>query len=183
MRAEASVDCAALSPTCAGADGSAAMNVQAQGAGHLNVLALDTYEGWISLLARAVDLKQLGIALAWGAIRGHLLFGERGAGPVRPPPKARRSGELFPLPVLWPQDFLSEWETHHRIGCTGFSVECWVALICNTLNALYGVEPAKTSRTPGKVHLKALEGLRDKVERFLSGDSPVSFSFEGVVGE
>lgn len=141
------------------------------------------YEGWISLLGRAADLKQLGIALAWGYINGHLLFSQQSAGPSRLPVAARRTGELFPLPVLWPADFSETWQQHHASSCTVFSIECWVALSCATLNSMYGCSQPVNGRRPGKVHAEALKGLGDKVERFLTGEKPVSFSFESVVSE
>eukprot|EP00435_Cladocopium_sp_Y103_P016983 s2158_g4.t1 len=152
------------------------------GAGHDLPDAPGTYEGWIFLLSRAANLKQFGIALAWGFFRGFFLFQER-AGPVRPPGKSRRSGELFPLPVQWPEDFALVWRQRYVDSCIVFSVRCWVASICAALNSLYGCGCPKTGRSPGKVHVAALNGLQEKVERFLAGDGPVPFRFEDVVEE
>ena len=143
--------------------------------------APETYEGWLSLLSEAQNMRQLGILLAWGFSKGHMLFGAKGAGPQRSPAKAARKGELFPLPVNWPPNFSTDWQPKAASSCTVFSADCWVVCARVALNSLYGFSQVETARRPGKVHQQALLGLRDRVERFLAGDGGWSFSFDEIV--
>lgn len=127
-------------------------------------------------------MRQFGIVLAWGyKRRGHMLFGVNGAEPQQSPSRAARTGELFPLPVAWPPNFSDVWQQKAAVSCTVFSTECWAACACAALNSLYGFKQCETSRKPGKVHVAALEGLRDRISRFLIGDTSRNFSFEDVV--
>eukprot|EP00435_Cladocopium_sp_Y103_P031029 s3055_g7.t2 len=151
------------------------------GAGMNGPDAPTTREGWLSFLTRSSSLKQFGIALAWGAKAGFLLCSPSCARPPRTPSRAKRSGCLYPLPVSWPEDFSSLWGSKYETSCTDFAVECWVTCCCISLNSLYGLPGQGCHRRPGKVHVAALNLLRDKVRRFLDGELPVSFSFEDVV--
>ena len=68
-----------------------------------------TYEGWLLFLAQAASLRQLGISLAWGCRSGHTLLVERSAGPLHSSVSTPHSGGMFPLPVIWPDDFSDLW--------------------------------------------------------------------------
>ena len=139
------------------------------------------YEGWISTLAKVDNLRQMGIMLAWGCRAGHSKVLAARAGPLQPPGRSRSAGELFPLPVCWPDDFSEVWQKNYATSCTEFSVECWVGCACTALNAYYGCGHAEPSRKPGKAHKRALEVLRDKVHRFLKGDTKTGINFKLAV--
>ena len=144
---------------------------------------LGNYGDWLHALSQVSNLRQLGILLAWGQLSGHMLFGGASAGPAQTAAFRRPKGGLFPLPVNWPAEFFSRWQESYATNCTVFSVECWVALSCAALNCLYGFKRRAGERRPGKVHTVALEGLKGKVTRFLSGDGSFPFSFGDVVQE
>ena len=55
---------------------------------------------WLWLLTRSSDLKQFGIALAWGWHGGFVAFSPCCARPPRPAAKAKRSSGLFPCQCL-----------------------------------------------------------------------------------
>ena len=134
-------------------------------------------------MSQVVNLRQLGVLLAWGQLSGHMLFGNSSAGPPQASARMKRGGALFPLPVNWPADFFQRWHKSFVTHCTEFSVECWVALSCVALNCLYGFKRQSPERRPGKVHAAALEGLRSRIRRFLTRDDPARFSFDEVVRE
>ena len=142
-----------------------------------------SYDEWLGALSQVSSIRQLGILLAWGQLSGHMLFGISSAGPPQAAARTKRGGGLFPLPVNWPADFFHRWQERFAAHCTGFSVECWVALVCVSLNCLYGYRRQGPVRQAGKVHAAALEGLRSRVCRFLSRDDPKSSLFGEVVRE
>ena len=59
-------------------------------------------------MSQVVNLRQLGVLLAWGQLSGHMLFGNSSAGPPQAFARMKRGGALFPLPVNWPADFFPE---------------------------------------------------------------------------
>ena len=141
------------------------------------------YEGWLFNLGQVDNLKQFGILLAWGVREGFSLLSLPSAGPQQLAGRKAHSGELFPLPVIWPSDFSRTWRDNYASCSLDFSVECWVACTAIALNDLYGCSAHLTERRPGKVHAAALGNLRDKVKRFLLGEGSRDFSFEQVVAD
>eukprot|EP00435_Cladocopium_sp_Y103_P043382 s2195_g12.t1 len=128
-------------------------------------------EGWLQLLATCSNLRQMGIALAWGYLHSFMTLGDKSAGPSRSSKQSSRSGGLFPLPVLWPDDFSGRWHTSLASSSLDFSAQCWVACACLALNRYYGCRHDGPERKPGKVHRGALQGLTEKITRFLEGES------------
>ena len=147
------------------------------------VLAPKDYDGWISSLAEARSLRQLGIMLAWGCQAGHSPVMGSGAGPAQPPVSRKCSGGLFPLPVCWPDGFSEQWREKYAAHCTDFAARCWLGCACAALNAYYGCGHKDPVRKPGKVHERALEALKNKICRFLQGDVSNGVTFLGVVAD
>ena len=153
------------------------------GAGLLWPRAPHSYGDWLHCLSRCRNFKQAGIFMAWGCQAGFLLTQSARAGPSRPSHRRARSGGLFPLPVRWPGDFQAVWEENLLRSDLDFSKRCWVALGCLALNALYGSHADGVGRTPGKVHETALQGMSDRVERFLQGEGEPQLCFDDVIKE
>ena len=148
------------------------------GAGHA---APDSHSAWLQGLTEVKSLVDLGIGLVWGWTAGYAKLCNSSARPSR---AARLSkGGLFPLPVLTPslpKSGLADLPSGEKLK---LAVQCWVALGCVALNAMYGCLKEGWTRKPGKVHAAALESMSTKVERFLRGEVPVSFSFADAVVE
>lgn len=153
------------------------------GAGHHWPRTPRNYVDWLDCLSHCKNLKQAGIFMAWGCQAGFLLCQSARAGPSRSSNRPARSGGLFPLPVCWPADFQGAWQERLSRSSLDFSKQCWVALSCTALNALYGSASDGLGRTPGKVHAAVLEGMRERVGRFLEGEADVPLSFNDVVKE
>ena len=143
--------------------------------------APQSYEGWLSFLAQAGSLRQLGISLAWGCKAGHSLLRWESAGPKHPSVSGSHSGGMFPLPVIWPEDFSRVWADRYTAHCTDFAAKCWLGCACVALNVYYGSGRDGSGRKPGKVHRRALEVLEDKIKRFLKGETLGTVSFLQVV--
>ena len=90
---------------------------------------------------------------------------------------------LFPLPVTFPgfSSLEAAWEA--ASADPKWAVESWLAVAVTAINWLYGCKGNVTPRAPGKVHQRALNTLRDKIERFLAGEQPCVSKFGDVVGE
>ena len=129
------------------------------------------------------DLVEMGCLLAWGYISGLIPELNLRAEPARLPTARKRSGELFPLPVLAPSlDELGDdgSTTEQRFE---LSVRCWVAIGCAATNVLYQCQQSGCGRKPGKVHVRALEDMSNKVRRFLCGVEVSEGSFATAVEE
>ena len=136
-------------------------------------------ERWLECLSRCKSVSEIGIGLAWGFQNGVFL----NAGKAEPPQTSLADGRvrgLFPLPIpklpviKWPLQGVAP-------GDQSFSIECWLAVSCRALNLLYGCCKDARDRKDGKVHAAALNGMRDKLKRFLAGDQhPGSHSFLDV---
>ena len=61
------------------------------------------------------------------------------------------------------------------------SVRSWVKVACAATNALYQCKQSGHGRKPGKMHIRALEDMQNKVRRFLEGVDVVDGNFSGVV--
>lgn len=124
---------------------------------------------------------ELGVKLAWGLKAGYLsVLGDR----ARPPqPAAFARGGLFSLPVCVPHQL--KWGSAGDELCSSstMAADRWVSVGCAALNSPYGLPGQGTRRQPGKVHVAALDNLRSKAKRFLSGDSKPDFTFQDVVAE
>ncbi|CAL1164317.1 unnamed protein product [Cladocopium goreaui] len=125
----------------------------------------------------------MGRLLAWGLFQGFLTELQTSAGPARLPALRPRSGELFPLPVLLPDE--KELRNDELPAAQQFDlgVRCWVAVGCRATNALYQTAQSGLSRKPGKVHVRALEDMTNKVKRFLEGAGPMDGTFNEAVAE
>ena len=139
---------------------------------------------WLATLEQTNDLVSLCIALARGLSRGFipevsLLCAE----PSRLAGRKSRSGELFPLPVIIPDDIMMDGDETTAEERFRLSVRWWTALGCASINALYKCPRQGFSRRPGKVHTCALRDMEDKVERFLKGEKPMGTTFEEVVAD
>ena len=141
------------------------------------------YSRWMELLACSSNLKELGILLAWGLERHHLLFSKGCAGPSQSGHGAKTPTGLFPLPVRLPADFSTALRSAESWSSLEFSSQCWLAVACVALNAYYGCPGPFASRAEGKVHRRAIGVLKDKLERFLSSESPCESSFAQVKRE
>ena len=80
--------------------------------------------------------------------------------PVLDPTRAtvREKGGLFPLPVLIPSGL--EWDAA-GLKCSersGLSVQCWTAVACEAINALYGLPNVGKTRVPTKIHRAVFGG-------------------------
>lgn len=136
---------------------------------------------WLQRLTQCSSLVELGIGLAWGWSAGYAQVDVNRARPTR---AARFSkGGLFPLPVSMPVLSFSGLAGLSPCEKLEVAIQCWVALGCLALNSMYGCPNEGQTRAPGKVHDAALKGLRSKVERFLQGEIPLSFSFNDAVEE
>eukprot|EP00435_Cladocopium_sp_Y103_P060375 s393_g22.t1 len=136
---------------------------------------------WLDAVTKVSGMADLGVLLVWGLKAGFLSELENRAGPSQATSQPR--GSLFPLPVTLPQ--LDGWRDAGDDPCGRLEVasNCWVALGCVALNALYGLPGQGKQRSQGKVHVAALGDLKNKIRRFLDGETPVSFSFNDVATE
>lgn len=143
----------------------------------------ESREEWLAKLESTVDLVEMGRLLAWGLFQGFLTELQTSAGPARLPALRPRSGELFPLPVLLPDE--KELRNDELPAAQQFDlgVRCWVAVGCRATNALYQTAQSGLSRKPGKVHVRALEDMTNKVKRFLEGAGPMDGTFNEAVAE
>ena len=136
---------------------------------------------WLADLETASNMAAMGTRLAWGLARGFFPELTDCAGPARLPARPRRSGELFPLPVMLPkeEDIVGD---EARAGRNlKVAVQSWLALACSATNRLYQCEHSGRARKPGKVHVRLLEDMGCKIERFLEGDSDFDGSFSQIV--
>lgn len=137
--------------------------------------------GWLAKLEKVSSLAEMGVVLAWGLTKGLLPEVSRSAEPTRLAGKPRRSGELFPLPVDPPaEDEIAGYEACTE-GQLELAARCWVAVASAAINTLYGCTRQGLGRRPGKVHLRAQGDMKEKICRFLEGETPHDLCFEGVV--
>lgn len=134
---------------------------------------------WLAGLTGVSNLLELGVKLAWG-LREELLYFK----PARARPTQAATGHrgcLFPLPVQLPGNL--KWSVADLKSCDfhALALDCWVAVGCAAINALYDSPNAGFARAPGKVHKAILVELKDKVRRFFEGDPCTLVSFEEVV--
>lgn len=134
-------------------------------------------------ISTASSLAECGIHLAWGLRTGLCSLDPECAEPSRAAVR-NRTGGLFPLPVCLPCESLLQ---HIPLGAAemkALAVDCWLGVACAAINKLYGCRPAVSDRRPGKTHRAALGALRDKIDRFLSGEAPkTTLLFSQVIEE
>ena len=133
----------------------------------------------IQQLSRRDTLVQFGKLLAWGLRAGH--FSLKGARAEPPRTAAFKRSGLFPLPAELPAEDQLRAAGLDPCNDKSLADDCWVGLGCTALNALYGPPQEGRTRRPGKVRTAALAEMKSKINRFLAGESPVSFSFEYMV--
>ena len=138
-----------------------------------------SYMELLGALTTSRCLAELGMKLAWGYSQNLVTLGNSRARPTRA--TVREKGGLFPLPVMIPSGL--DWDAA-GLKCSersGLSVQCWTAVACEAINALYGLPNVGKTRVPTKIHRAVLAGLEDKVCRFLHGDSVPDFNFFDAV--
>ena len=146
------------------------------------ILEPTTKDEWLRSLRGCTSVKQFGVGLAWGWKRGFGSFVGTSARPSQNSAGMSRLRGLFPLPVLFPAEL--GWKQFGNADQSiPFSIECWLAVACIALNWQYGFHDLRTRERSGKVHVACMEGLRDKIKRFLVGEIPQELSFEEVVKE
>ena len=134
---------------------------------------------WLKGLTGVSNLLELGVKLAWGLREELLLFKPARARPTQAATGHR--GCLFPLPVQLPGNL--KWSIADLKSCDlhALALDCWVAVGCAAINALYDSPNAGFARAPGKVHKAILVELKDKVRRFFEGDPLTQVCFDEVV--
>lgn len=133
----------------------------------------------IQQLSRRDTFVQFGKLLAWGLRAGH--FSLKGARAEPPRTAAFKRSGLFPLPAELPAEDQLRAAGLDPCNDKSLAEDCWVGLGCTALNALYGPPQEGRTRRPGKVRTAALAEMKSKINRFLAGESPVSFLFEYMV--
>ena len=137
---------------------------------------------WLLSLRACSSVKLFGVGLAWGWKNGMGRFVGDHARPTQRLAGSSRLRGLFPLPVNFP-DGLTWKQQGNADPSICFSIECWLATACTALNWQYGFRGDHSVKRSGKVHCAVLEGLRNKIGRFLAGETPVDFDFNDVVKE
>ena len=92
---------------------------------------------WLAKLEKATDVASAGIALAWVLSRGFLSEVFPSAEPSQLADQKSRSGELFPLPGVMPDDLRCDGNAATTGERLRLAVRCWVAVGCASINALY----------------------------------------------
>ena len=144
-----------------------------------------TREEWLHKLKCCTCLKEFGVYLAWGLFAEFLAMPKSRARPAQSVGRKGRTNGLFPLPVVIPVTIRSDtgwsFSDHSLISFSGLATECWLATCCAALNSYYGVQFSPDLSCGRKIHEAVLGNLRNKIHRFLKGDSPCDLSFEQVV--
>ena len=136
----------------------------------------------LEALATCKWLGNCGVWLAWGLKNQLFDLSSKAAGPSQVADQ-KRSGNLFPLPVRFPNLVPTSCTDPAAAGGIEFATEYWLAVVCRAINAYYGCHRDGTKRKPGKVHAAALGALRGKIRRFLVGEVPHNLVFSEVVEE
>ena len=144
-----------------------------------------SHEEWLHKLKVCLSLTEVGICLAWGIYAEFLALPKLRARPPQPVGRKGRSNGLFPLPVVLPVSICNAdgWSLSDpsHIEFSELASDCWLGVCCAALNSYYGVTFSPDLSRGRKIHEAVLRNLRDKIDRFLKGDSPCSVGFDHVV--
>ena len=145
------------------------------------IQAPETFLEWTAWLKTCTSLPTVGIVLAWGWKVGCVSDLSPVAESSQRMPGSNRWRWLFPLPVAFPMELSRGMDVQQLAGDPEIVTNCWLAAVCCALNWQYGHRTVTSLSRSGKVHARAIEGLKGSINRMLAGSPGLQLQYEEVV--